>query len=618
MRFCTLLRDRRSFLISFFLIRSFLRPSRVAGGLALTVLGVLPVAAAETPPSAFELLESLRQTYAKVESYQDLGEIERTEGEGEAASSTVLFFETSFEASQNYLWRMHGETENGFEEKAIWRNQEEAFVFSSVYQQYKPVASLTAELANALDDGSYDALVVPLALAGDTSALSDPEGAVVEGPEVCGETSCWVLITSRMGGSIESELRIDRDTGLIRDVRVRIENRASMFTQTLKGNSSNPDRPMASESVMTIHVTHHPISDSASEFQVPADARQVTEWEPKETPEDEPWLDLGLTEEITVSLFSVIARIVDSRGEPLSDLSPSDLVVRVGSQEIPVLSLDWFSSGSESAQVPVAELAEARGLARSGELAMAETRDLVDGKLLVLFLQVDFEPSRLAGHLKLLPDIEKLLQSLAPNDRVAILSFDSHLKLWQDFSRNRETTFETLKQAVSTGTPVARRGQAPSLYEHFDQRTAKDVTNPERALEVIADSLALIPGQKDILYLGWGLGQYVGGVVQMTPDYAPAVRALDAADATVFVLDVSQSDSHSLELGLQQVAAHTGGTYSKTFHFASQAVKRLARSLSGHYVINLDRSALPGAKGRLTISLRARTGSVLFKPLDLG
>ena len=96
------------------------------------------------------------------------------------------------------------------------------------------------------------------------------------------------------------------------------------------------------------------------------------------------------------------------------------------------------------------------------------------GRFVVLFLQIDLLPSRVKGHLKMLPDLEDMLGSLHPDDRVAIVSFDSHLKLWQDFTRDRGAAFETLKKAISYGKPMARRSPGPSLVEHFDFRAAAD------------------------------------------------------------------------------------------------------------------------------------------------
>ncbi len=573
------------------------------------------------PPGAFALLEQIRQKYATLEAYSDLGEIERTFGDDDA-DSTLHFFETTTRADGGFLWRTHGETTDGFEERVIWRTGADAYVYSSLLGQYKPISSLLAELAHGFGDGSYEALLVPLLLAGDSDGLSAPEGAVVEGPEPCGESDCWILSMTRMGGTIESVLRVDRADLLIREVEVRLTDSATVFSRALAG-AGIVETPAAEDGgkLLKITVKHHPAVAPPTTFKPPESARRVAEWEPTSdaaSQPEEPWLELGFQEEITVSLFSVVARIVDSRGAPLLGLEPSDLIAQVGDQEVPVLSLDWSSSYSPGADIPPIELAEARALAREGRLSVGSSEAPVSGRLVVMFLQIDLEPSRIAGHLKILPDIKELLESLHPNDRVAIVSFDSHLKLWWDFSRDRAATLATLKEAIGYGMPSARRSQEVSLLATFDVRAAKDAASPEKALQLTAEALAPLPGEKELIYLGWGLGRYGAGGVRMTPDYEPAVRALDAANATVFVLDVSQADRHSLEIGLQSVAAHTGGTYARTFHFASQAVHRLAQTLMGHYVVNIDRSALPKARGRLTLRLRAKTGNVLFKPLTLG
>lgn len=577
------------------------------------ILGITSLALASEAPGAFELLRQVRAAYADLDAYADLGEIERVSGED--ANARLQFFETALRPDGGLLWRTHGETENGFEERVIWSDGREAFVYSSVLGQYKPISSVAAELAHGFGDGGYDALVVPLLLAGEPDALADPDGATVEGPETCGESECWLLTLTRMAGTIESELRIDRESFLIRSLEVRSTAPSTAFAcapMPATGSGRTAGAPSS-----TITVRHHPAAAPPRPFAPPDGTRRVADWEPVAEGgdrEEDPWVDLAFMEEITVSLFSVVARIVDSRGEPLLGLKPSDLIARVGDHEVPILSLDWSSSSDSSAAVSPLELADARarGLASSASAPPSA------GRLIVLFLQVDLEPSRIGGHLKLLPEVRELVRSLSPQDRVAIVSFDSHLKLWQDFSRDREATSATLEQALRYGTPAAQRSRHVSLLATWDARAARDAASPERALQLTAEALSSLPGEKDLVYLGWGLGRYGAGGVRMTPDYEPAVRALDSANATVFVLDVSQSDQHSLEIGLQNVAAQTGGTYARTFRFASQAVHRLARTLNGHYVVSLDRSALPEARGRLSLRLRDRQGRVLFKPLILG
>ena len=102
----------------------------------------------------------------------------------------------------------------------------------------------------------------------------------------------------------------------------------------------------------------------------------------------------------------------------------------------------------------------------------------------------------------------------------------------------------------------------------------------------------------------------------MIPAYRPAVRALAAAHASVFVLDVTSADAHSLEVGLQNVADATGGVYLRTFRFPGLATQILAKAISGYYVITLDKAELTGVKGSLRIELRdGRRGTVIARPV---
>jgi hypothetical protein len=85
----------------------------------------------------------------------------------------------------------------------------------------------------------------------------------------------------------------------------------------------------------------------------------------------------------------------------------------------------------------------------------------------------------------------------------------------------------------------------------------------------------------------------------------------------VFVLDVTSAGHHSLEAGLEAVAAATGGTYSKTNVLPNLATDFLAQAISGHYVLTIDPAAVPGEGGSLTIKLRGRKGLVIARPVLL-
>lgn len=313
-------------------------------------------------------------------------------------------------------------------------------------------------------------------------------------------------------------------------------------------------------------------------------------------------------DEITVALDTVVLRVVDSWGRPVLGLQPEDFRVRVGKREIPVLDVEWVSSGEiESRSVP--SEGEPEILAE----VVVEEEKRPAGKLVVFFVQADLETTRISGQMRLRPYTRDLLATLHPDDRVAVISYDSHLKLWQDFTRDRGATHEAIDRAmVFTPEEDVPLGD-PSLARHFDFAKAKKAASPERALQVMAEALRPLPGEKVIVFLGWGLGRFGATGVKMTPNYAPAVRALAAARASVFVLDVTSADAHSLEVGLEAVAAATGGAYFRTFRLPELATKTLARTILGHYVLLLDRDQLPGEGGRLRVDLRDKRGSVLLR-----
>jgi VWFA-related protein len=332
-------------------------------------------------------------------------------------------------------------------------------------------------------------------------------------------------------------------------------------------------------------------------------------------------------EEIDVRLFTVVVRVVDGLGHPIAGLTPADFRLRVGRKEVPVTAVDWHSSGEpapapspapmEPSPVPSAPLAAGAGAASGSP---DDGSAVNPGKLVVVFVEADNnEPGRVRGHLRTLPFTRHLLDSLAPEDRVAVVSFDSHLKLWQDFTRERQPAHEAIYRAIGFGgrPPALTAADPAALAAHFDLEKARDAASPERALAVTAEALAHLPGEKVLVFLGWGLGSFSSFGTQMTPAFAPAVRALKAARVTVFVLDVTEAGSHDLEVGLQSVAEATGGTYDKTFYFPGLAVAQLANTISGYYVLSLDSAAIPSRGGWVSAELRRRKGTVLLRPVAI-
>jgi VWFA-related protein len=235
------------------------------------------------------------------------------------------------------------------------------------------------------------------------------------------------------------------------------------------------------------------------------------------------------------------------------------------------------------------------------------------GRQLVLLFQKDFSsPSYLVGLLRMKNEALKLVGTLPPQDRVAVLSFDSHLKLWLDFTNDRRQLQRAIEHSIlfeKEPAEIHTMG-GDSLGSHFDYSAARGAASPETALKVIAEALGPLAGTKSVALFGAWMGSLQGGTVRMSSDYDLARQALTRARAVVFALDVTDADSHSLEVGLQQVAEDTGGFYVRTRDFPTVAMDRLERALAGYYMLALERTPLDAGQHSVRISLTRRKGMV--------
>lgn len=305
---------------------------------------------------------------------------------------------------------------------------------------------------------------------------------------------------------------------------------------------------------------------------------------------------------VSVSRVLLDARVVDRAGDPILGLGPADFRVTVDGRELPLEAVEWIAGTARYAEGPTPEVAASI----SGPAA-------APGRLIVFLFQKDFYPTRLSGLMRMKEKAAAMLDVLTPDDRVAVLSFDSHLRLWSDFTRDLSRVREIVQRSIlfDEDAPVAA-GAGPSLAAHYDAAAARAAAEPEAALRVVANALRPLPGAKSLVWLGWGLGRLSYPLVEMGRDWESARRALAAARVSVFTLDITDADAHTLEFGLKTVAEATGGFYARTHLFPDVAMSRLEKALAGHYVLVLEP---PEATGEHTVrvELVSRRGTVMVR-----
>lgn len=591
-----------------------------------------PPAAAQT--TAPEILRQVRQAYSQIKTYRDHGVVQVTVGEGPAARTTRRMFDLVANAAGEFQLILAPEDDDARRE-TFWRTGGKSYRFDSVRGEYTPVASLAAELAKLVGEGGLDAFAVPVFLAGGEEALSDPRTAVLEKSEPCGPSSCWVVAVSRMGDAVRSRVWVDTRTSLIYKIEVRLNSPGDVMDQAMAEAGLAVRQPTAAVPAggggRTIVVQHEVeqfdgalLSFAELGLIPPEDATLVEQIQPS----GDDLADFG--EEITVALSTVVVRVVDDAGKPVLGLKPEDFRVVARRKEIPVLDVDWVGPEPQTPRPPGETEVPAQALGDPDAAdpyvimippaaAPAPPEVVSAGKTVIFFVQGDLHPSRARGQLKMRPHTADLLKTFGPEDRMAVVSFDSHLKLRQDFTRDRQAVHKAIDRAMLFGgSALTKPSRDPAMiasYLDFDR--AKDVASPEAALLVLGETLRKLPGDKVMVYLGHGFGRFAFGRLRMRAEYLPAVEALQAAQVTVFSMDVTQADYHTLEAGMQMVAAATGGAYYRTYQFPNLMTEQLAATISGHYVLTLDQAALPEG-GTVRVRLQpGNKGKVMAREIRL-
>ena len=308
-------------------------------------------------------------------------------------------------------------------------------------------------------------------------------------------------------------------------------------------------------------------------------------------------------------------RVVDDDGRPIRGLVPEDFEVRIDDEPVRVESAFWVGDDTEDDA--------GRGAAAGGRLASTEVAGFLEpagrGQLIVFVVQKSLVHSRALGLLRLLMHSDRLLARVAPADRVAVLSFDSHLKIWLDFTDDLDRVETVLAEEIMFGRPpVLEPRDGPSLLANLGQEEGRRTWEVQEALRELGEALEPLPGAKSVVLIGYGFGdlRVVLGMVGSTLDdrYHEARAALEAARASVFALDVTQADYHTFEHGLQMVAEDTGGFFVRTYRRPPRrAIDRVATAVAGRYVLFTERPHVEPGEHPIEVEVADVDGTVLAR-----
>ena len=306
-------------------------------------------------------------------------------------------------------------------------------------------------------------------------------------------------------------------------------------------------------------------------------------------------------EKVDVARVLVDVRAMDDRGRPFLGLSSSDFQVKIDGKTARVESAQWVTGA----------LTEVEGTPSADR---SQTLRTASGRLVVFLFQKSLERSRITGFMRMLLNLREFVDGFTPHDRLAILSFDSRLRLWLDFTADMDRVRAVLERNVLFGGPSpSNESDVSSFRDELDAQRPDKSYSIESSLRLIANALEPLPGAKTVVLVGHGFGRAGMAGMMVENRYDETREALQRARASVFCLDVTEADYHSLEIGLQTVADDTGGFFERTHIFGRQALNRLAAAIAGHYVLIVEKPLLSRGSHRIQVKLRNRDGSVLAR-----
>jgi len=316
-------------------------------------------------------------------------------------------------------------------------------------------------------------------------------------------------------------------------------------------------------------------------------------------------------ERVTVSRVLVDVRVTDRRGQPIANLSAADFKVDLDGRPARVEWSQWI--GAER----TAPLSLAAHVSTPVASPAAEP-----GRLIVFLFQKDLMPTRVEGMIHMMRGSSRYVEQLGPLDRAAVAVYDYRLTIWQDFTSDRDRLRRVLNGGILHQPPSPERADAASLIEALDHTAAAKAYSPELALQVLGNALKRIDGAKSLVLFGYGFGELRvpfgdprASYAVQDADYDRAQQALLQSRTTVFALDITQADYHSLESGLMAVADDTGGFYASTFELPQAALHRLDVALRGYYVVSVEKDTRgePGTRHDIRVRVQTRRATVMAR-----
>ena len=312
-------------------------------------------------------------------------------------------------------------------------------------------------------------------------------------------------------------------------------------------------------------------------------------------------------EQIDVSAVLLDVIVTDRDGNQILGLGKDDFIVEENGVQQSVDSVDYFTN---------------RTLLESRESqAPFKVETVREDRYFVFFFDKPQDPSALFGELSLARlAVQKFLRNdLKEKDRVAIAGHDVRLKVYSDFTTDPKQIERALDEALKFGRGLTETNAAPGdvsiLRAIDDDRMMSETGTVYAALDVLADSLRGIAARKNLVLFSPGIRDRNetisnGMILSRSRDLDPALESLNAANVSVYGVQLQRNASAASEMVLHQrlgeISESTGGRYFRINTNFENAVESVEQTNSGYYLVTYRSRHPKGSRGFQDVKVSVR------------
>jgi VWFA-related protein len=295
--------------------------------------------------------------------------------------------------------------------------------------------------------------------------------------------------------------------------------------------------------------------------------------------------------------------VTDAKGNVIVGLDKGDFVVKEGGRPVDLTGVTFYSNRS---------LVDSSAPAKANVSAAQGTED----RYFILFFEdqkvnAQDAPQLLSQQLEAAKRARGWVDGeMLVNDWVAVVSYDTRLKVQQDFTHDRKALIAAIGDAMKgkdrEGNYPSRidASRGPSLLAGLPKGDELGKKTPKiyDALQALARSAGNIRGRKNLLLFTYGLPSYDTTTFgQFVPDkryFLPTVQALNANNVAVYSLDLTPAAvEHRLSDSLNKISDDTGGRYFFNVTNFSTSLDQISKENNGYYLLSYQSDQPAGKSG---------------------